>query len=123
MWQSSARWLYCLFGGLLGKWRGTLTSIVLIAVYTILVGASPSVVRAAIMGSISMIGVLIGRKNSGLNAAYFTAGCMLVLNPFLLKSISFQLSFAATLGLVMYASYLHEKTVGLVRKNPPRRME
>ena len=100
-----------LFGRVLGKWRGALASIGMIAVYTILVGASPSVVRAAIMGSIAMIGVLIGRKNSGLNAAYFTAGVMLVLNPFLLKSISFQLSFAATLGLVMYASFLHERTV------------
>ncbi len=108
-----------LFGKLLGKWRGTAFAIVMIGCYTILVGASPSVVRAAIMGSISMLGVLIGRKSGGVNAVFLTAGIMLLVNPILLWSISFQLSVSATLGLVLYASFFHEKTLEFLSKYFP----
>jgi predicted membrane metal-binding protein len=38
-----------IFGYLLGRWRGALAAGIAIAAYTLLVGASPSVVRAAIM--------------------------------------------------------------------------
>ncbi len=93
-----------LFASLLGKWRGTAAAIISISLYTILVGANPPVVRAAIMGSLSLMGLLIGRRNGGLNALFLTAGIMLAFRPFLLWSISFQLSAAATLGLVLFAS-------------------
>ena len=93
-----------LFAGLFGKWKGALGAMAAIAVYTILVGANPPVVRAAIMGSIGIVGTLIGRRSGGINALFLTSGLMLLFNPFLLWSISFQLSAGATLGLVLYAS-------------------
>jgi len=93
-----------LFARIFGKWRGTAAAIIAITLYTILVGANPPVVRAAIMGSISLLGLLIGRRNGGLNALFLTTGIMLAFRPFLLWSISFQLSAAATLGLVIFAS-------------------
>lgn len=108
-----------LFGKLLGKWRGTIFSIVIIVLYTILVGASPSVVRAAIMGSLGMLGLLIGRRSGGINSVYLTACLMLLYNPFLLWNISFQLSVAATLGLVLYASFLDDKTISFFSRYFP----
>jgi len=62
---------------------------------------SASVVRAAIMGFILLFGKRLGRKADLLNAILFAAVIMVLLNPrILLYDIGFQLSFAATLGIV-----------------------
>ncbi len=44
-----------LFGKVVSRWWATLLSIFAISLYTLMVGAAPSVVRAAIMGSLSLI--------------------------------------------------------------------
>jgi hypothetical protein len=43
-----------LFSRLLGRWRGAIVALVCIAVYTLLVGAGASVVRAALMGGLTL---------------------------------------------------------------------
>ncbi len=77
-----------------------------VAGYTLLTGASPSVVRAAVMGCFGMIGPLLGRRQSGPNSLFFTAAVMCLFNPALPGDLSFQLSFGATLGLVLFADPL-----------------
>ena len=89
------------------RWAYLLTFIVLI-VYTFFVGASPSVVRALIMAVTAYSGKLIGRKGGSLNALGAAAGVMLAINPLLLADASFQLSFAATLGLILFAGPLQK---------------
>jgi competence protein ComEC len=74
--------------------------------YTLLVGASPSVVRAAIMGSLSLIALHYHRQNDALNALSASALLMLAHNPFTLFDLGFQLSFLATLGLILYVTPL-----------------
>ena len=81
-------------------------TILAIGGYALLTGAAPSVVRAAIMGGMGLIGPLLGRRQAGLNTLVFTAGVMCLLSPGLPWDISFQLSFAATLGLVLFADPL-----------------
>jgi len=77
-------------------------AILVIVLFTILVGASATVVRAAIMGSIGAVGVMAGRTYSALHALMFAALAMLLWNPYLLMfDPSFQLSFVATLGLIL----------------------
>jgi competence protein ComEC len=86
-----------------------------LAFYTVLVGGSPSVVRAAVMASVAMGGHLIGRRSAGPTALFFTAFIMCLVNPFLPWDTSFQLSFAATLGLILLGSPLKdraEKAIG-----------
>ena len=94
---------------LLGARKGILLAIFLISAYTILVGAEAAVVRAAIMGSLGMLGVLMGRRNNGLNILGLTALGMCLLNPQLPWDVGFQLSFMATLGLVIYAQPLEAR--------------
>jgi len=94
------------FGHFLNRYWAALFSGLAIFVYTIFVGASPSVVRAALMAVTAFGGHLIGRRQAGLNALGFTAACMCLVNPLLLGDVSFQLSFAATLGLVLFAEPL-----------------
>lgn len=76
--------------------------------YTLLVGAQPSVVRAAIMGAIGLFGEIIGRRQAGVNSLAFVAALMALFNPRLPWDPGFQLSFTATLGLVLFADPLQE---------------
>jgi competence protein ComEC len=81
-------------------------AILAIAAYTVLVGAQASVVRAAIMGSIGLVGQVIGRRQAGANTLVFTAAVMCAFNPLVLSDAGFLLSFTATLGLILYADPL-----------------
>jgi len=89
-----------------GARRATLVVILGLALYTLLVGASASVVRAAIMGSLSVLALHYHRQNDGLNALAAAALLMLAWNPFTLFDVGFQLSFLATLGLMLYVTPL-----------------
>ena len=98
-----------LFQRIVSRWWAGGLAVLSITLYTLMVGAQPSVVRAAIMGSLSLLGVLLGRRSSGLaglNTLAFTAALMCIGNPLLPQEASFQLSFGATLGLMLYAKPL-----------------
>ena len=75
-------------------------AIAVITFYTLLVGAEPAVVRAAIMGSMAIPAHYFGRRILALHSLVIVAAIMLIGNPFLLWDISFQLSFLACLGLI-----------------------
>jgi competence protein ComEC len=87
--------------------------------YALLSGATASVVRAAIMGGIGLIGPLLGRRQVGLNSLAFTAGVMCLFSPQLPWDISFQLSFCATLGLVTYSDLLQGAFIRLAERRLP----
>lgn len=77
-----------------------------IGFYTIMVGAEPPVVRAALMGAMAIPAYFIGRRVIGIHSLVLAAAMMLVFNPTLLWDIGFQLSFLATLGLMVIADPL-----------------
>lgn len=73
-----------------------------ITLFAFLTGLSASVVRASIMGSFAIIAIFLGRRSGGINALFLSAVVMVLINPFILMSdISLQLSFTATLGLLV----------------------
>jgi competence protein ComEC len=90
----------------LGARRATLIVILGLAVYTLLVGAGASVVRAAVMGSLTVLALHYNRQNDALNALAIAALAMTLWNPFTLYDLGFQLSFLATLGLILYVTPL-----------------
>lgn len=73
--------------------------------YCFMAGLSPSVIRATIMFTIFMLGSYVGRRSDSINSLSLAATIILLLNPLNLFSISFQLSFAATLGIVLFFRY------------------
>jgi competence protein ComEC len=78
-----------------------------ISLYTVLVGADASVVRAALMGSIYLIANRwLGRPNFAFASLILAGFMMTVIRPFTLWDVGFQLSFAATLSLMLYADPL-----------------
>ncbi len=92
-----------LFSRLLGWRRGAVLAVLGIAFYAFLVGADAAVVRAALMGTLSLLALQVGRRQQALNTLAFVAALMALANPFHLWDVGFQLSFLATLGLILYA--------------------
>lgn len=85
----------------LGRMASSILTIGLIVLFVIFVGPSPSVVRAAIMGSLSLIAILTGRQHLGVLSLILTALIMLLYDFGLAKNTSFQLSFLATFGIIL----------------------
>ena len=109
-----------LFSRLLGQRKGAIAAVLGIAVYTVLVGASPSVLRAALMGGLAILARQLGRRQNGLVSLSATAAVMALINPHTLWEVGFQLSFGATLGLILYAAPLQDWLTGrLARRLPP----
>ncbi|MGD8404729.1 MAG: ComEC/Rec2 family competence protein [Anaerolineales bacterium] len=107
---------FALFSRLLGQLRGSIVAILGIALYTFLVGADAAVVRAAIMGSLALFIRLLGRRNDGLNALMLSAVIMAIFNPYIPWDVGFQLSFFATLGLILYAEPFQNWAVNVITR-------
>ncbi len=77
-------------------------SIVVLWGFAIVTGLSASVTRATAMLSFVMIGKYLGRKVNTYNILFLTAFCMLVMTPGLITDVSFQLSFLAVTGILLF---------------------
>lgn len=91
-----------IFKNFTGDMLAAILSIVGIFIYAFMVGADWAVLRAAVMGSLTLFARQVGRRNNGLNALGFVLTVMTVINPLALWDVGFQLSFFASLGLVLY---------------------
>ena len=97
-------------GGLVGKRIFAVVSIVIIWLYALITGLSPSVLRAATMFSMMAIGQAGSRDGNIYNTLGIAAFILLIYDPYLVYSVGFQLSFAAVFGIV----YLQPKLYRLV---------
>ncbi|MBV6393326.1 MAG: hypothetical protein KPEEDBHJ_02566 [Anaerolineales bacterium] len=95
---------------------GAALAVVSVFLYAFLVGGDPAVMRAALMGSLSLFARQIGRRNAALNTLFFVALIMSLANPLILWDIGFQLSFFATLGLILYAEPFSNFTARAIEK-------
>ena len=91
---------------LFGRRRAFWVAAAGVALYTVLVGASAAVVRAALMGGLYLWAQYLGRESSAPVSLGAAAIVMTAWNPNTLWDVGFQLSFAATLGLMLYTEPL-----------------
>ncbi|MGM0874335.1 MAG: DNA internalization-related competence protein ComEC/Rec2 [Bacillota bacterium] len=75
--------------------------ILLLPVYMILTGAAPSVIRATFMVILYFLVKLIKRKISSLDVISFTFLVLLLINPYYLFQVGFQLSYVVSFGLLL----------------------
>ncbi len=104
---------------MLGPRKGAVAAVIGLSLYTVLVGADAAVVRAAIMGGFALFARQVGRRQQALNTMAFTAALMALGDPQVPWDVGFQFSFAATLGLVLYAQPMQDGFANLLS----RRME
>ncbi len=82
------------------RWIVAATSIILLWIYAFITGLSPSVLRAVTMFSFIAIARPFGRATNIYNTLAGSAFLLLIINPFLIMSVGFQLSYLAVLGIV-----------------------
>src|SRR5574337_1101923 len=79
-----------------------LLSMGLITFYAALAGGSPSVVRAAVMADVYLLGLVLDREADSLNTLALSAIGLLLWQPLFLFDVGFQLTFIAT-GAILVA--------------------
>ena len=90
----------CLIHG--GHRVASLVTIVVVWLYAIMSGSSPSVVRAAIMLTVLLLSNVVSVSYNRVNALAVTIFAMLVYRPDYLYDVSFQLSVMAVFGIVAW---------------------
>lgn len=111
-------WVIILLFGFLRKQKTgrllfVIISIVLLWSYAFITGLSPSVMRAATMFTIFVIGENISRKPNSYNSLAASAMLLLLFNPNNLFEVGFQLSYSAVFGIL----YLQPKLSKLIIVN------
>jgi competence protein ComEC len=94
------------------KWSA-LAAVVGVLLFTLMVGASGAVVRSAIMVTLALAAVALGRQSDGLNSLALACGLMVAWWPPQLWDVGFQLSAAATFGLIWLAPVIETWLVRL----------
>ncbi len=100
---------------LIGRRSAAMVALFAIAGYAALTGGSPSIVRAAIMGALFVTATLVGRPASAAIPIALAAAVMTALDPLVVHDVSFQLSFAAVLGLIYLAPAFESFGAGVLR--------
>jgi len=90
-------------------WSGVLIVSIVNLLYALMTGFGPSILRAAIMAEIMLVGLLFEREKEVYTSLAAAAFVILLFNPKYLFEVGFQLSFAATWALVYIAPVIHEK--------------
>ena len=87
-------------------------------VFAALAGFSPSVVRACLMSALILLGILFNREYDSITALAFAVLVMLLCNPLVIASVSFQLSVSSVAGIFLFSERI--KNWILFRYDPYR---
>ena len=85
-----------------GRLISSLITILTIIIFIIFVGAKAPIIRAGFMGILTLVAFLYGRRNLVFFALFLSAVFISIFWPTWLKTISFQLSYGATIGIIMF---------------------
>jgi len=96
--------------GYLGRFVSILITILTIVLFILFVGPQAPIVRAGFMGMLTLVSILYGRKNIALLSLFFSVVFMAIFWPKWLTTVSFQLSYAATLGIILFGRAEEKKT-------------
>ncbi|GAB4302050.1 MAG: hypothetical protein Kow0090_17610 [Myxococcota bacterium] len=85
---------------------GAAVSLLFVVLYTLYAGASPSAVRAAIIYTVILVGLVLRKQAITINSLGIAALISLIVNPLYLFTASFQLSYSAFLGILLSYHYI-----------------
>jgi competence protein ComEC len=95
-----------------GRWTTATVAVATVGGYVMLTGASPSVVRAALMAGAMLVARLGGSRAHASSALALAALVMLLVAPPVLWDVGFQLSLLATAGLVWFGASVERRLPG-----------
>ena len=112
------------FSSAVGERRSaaTICAVAVIALYSLFVGASPGILRAALMSSLLVIGNQLRRNTFVPTSLAFATLVLSLGDPNVLLDIGFQLSFFAVLGLGLFVDPLSTRFRSLLEKHLPLRI-
>lgn len=88
---------------------GVIATTLINILFAIMTGCGASIIRAAIMGEITLLGVWLNREGEIYNSLGLAALILMIFDPLVIFGLSFQLTFAATWALVYLAPHLEKK--------------
>ncbi len=96
---------------LAGKRRGlmALLGVPAVFLFAAVAGFTPSVTRACIMQILLLMAMLLDRDYDPMTALAVAALVMLVANPMVITSVSFQLSFGCMAGIFLFSSWIYQR--------------
>lgn len=83
------------------RWSTALVGIPVVLIFAAMVGFSPSVTRAAIMQILMILAMLVNKEYDPPTALSFAGLLMMIINPLVISSVSFQLSFSCMMGIML----------------------
>lgn len=86
-------------------------------IYALLTGLHPPILRALLMASLTLWAQYLGRNTNQLHVLYLSAAFIVIFNPSMLADLSFQLSYLATLGLIIGSPPLEKLLAYLLGTN------
>ena len=92
--------------------RTALVVLPLMVCYALAVGCTPSVVRAAVMNSLLLLGPLLGRENDSPTSLSLALLLLLLQDPWASLSVSLQLSFASVAGILAFSGRVRDSVTG-----------
>lgn len=98
-----------------GRRRAIWPALVAVWAYVFLVGWQPAIVRAGIMGSIAFLAQAVGKEFDAWRALFISGGAMLLWEPNWLFDVGFQLSFAATAGILAFSPGISRFLLRVIR--------
>ena len=104
--------IFCtfIFDKIIGKRLSFFLSILIVLFYVKIIGYSPSAIRAMIMAIMLLSSKLLYRKSDVWTNLSLALLCILIYNPFSIKSIGLLLSYTATLGIILYSQNIRFKS-------------
>ena len=94
------------------KWLTALLCLPLLVLFAAMAGFTPSVVRACIMVGLMILAQIFRREYDPPTSLAFAALVMLVLNPLVVTSVSFQLSVGCVAGIQLFSGQLNDWHLG-----------
>ncbi|MFW5691211.1 MAG: ComEC/Rec2 family competence protein [Chloroflexota bacterium] len=101
------------------RWSPVIAGLVVVFIYALFAGANAAVLRAALMTAVLFIGQAL-RRNTFTPASLALVALLLSLhNPTVLWDVGFQLSFAAVVGLALFATPIQRRVQALLARVLP----
>lgn len=85
------------------SWGTSVVGLVCVVFFVLLARPEPSVLRAAAMGVVALAGLSTGSRRRGVRALCVCVVCLVLLDPWLARSVGFALSTLATAGILLLA--------------------